>query len=177
MASEYLQGLTLYNLPRHSVPVLCHPPNKQSVSCCTGRTSCVSVFAHCLLSCRWAPLKGAGSVLFAPSLQVFIYVDEIQSTSLSAQPVRTSTASLWEEALTGDSVKDPTEVQVDNIYWFPLIYQASRFTVVCQIGQAWLPTGEAILTTLADSFVVHVPGLAALSPSHVSRWGWLDWSS
>jgi len=38
-------------------PRYAHPHGNGSVTWCLGGTSCVSVCAHCLLSCHWAPLK------------------------------------------------------------------------------------------------------------------------
>ena len=61
-----------------------HPHSNKSVSWCLGGTSCISVCAHCLLSCHWAPLKEAVFILSAPFLQVFIYIDEILPWAFSS---------------------------------------------------------------------------------------------
>jgi len=53
---EYLQECRLNYLSGQPVPVLIH---LHSVSQCSEGTSCVSVCAHYLLSCYWAPLKRA----------------------------------------------------------------------------------------------------------------------
>lgn len=61
-------------------------------------------------------------------------------------------------ALRETSVKGLTEVKAENIQCFPLIYQTSHLiTNIYQVGQAWLPIGEAMITT--DDFpVLKVPG-------------------
>lgn len=38
---------------------------------------CISVHAHCLWHCHWHCWEEPGSVLFAPFLQVFVYIDKI----------------------------------------------------------------------------------------------------
>jgi len=52
MAFENLQGWRLHNLLGLPVPVVSH--------LCSEKTSCISVFAHCLWSCHRAPLGSAG---------------------------------------------------------------------------------------------------------------------
>ena len=48
----------------------------------------------------------------------------------------------------GDSVESLAEVEVDNHHGSPLIYPASHVIVESyQIGQAWFPLGESMLTT------------------------------
>ena len=48
----------------------------------------------------------------------------------------------------GDSVKSLAEVKVDNIHGSPFVYPASPLIVESyQIGQAWFPLGESMLTT------------------------------
>lgn len=39
------------------VPVLIHPHTGRTVLWCSDRASCVSCYAHCLLSCHWPPLE------------------------------------------------------------------------------------------------------------------------
>lgn len=52
----------------------------------------------------------------------------------------------------------PSWTQVDNIRFFPLIYQASHFIIeVYEVGQAWVSYGEAMLTTPDDFLVLIVP--------------------
>ena len=57
----------------------------------------------------------------------------------------------------GDHTKGLTELQVDAIHCSSLIHWASHFIVEVQVGQAWLPLGEAMLTTPDDFLVLHVP--------------------
>lgn len=45
------------NLPGQPVPAPGHPHSEKNVSPCSGGTSHVSVCAHYLLLCHWAPLK------------------------------------------------------------------------------------------------------------------------
>ena len=47
------------HLSGQPVPVLSHPHSKKVVSWCSEGTCCVSVCAHCLWSCHWAPWKRA----------------------------------------------------------------------------------------------------------------------
>ena len=57
-----------------------------------------------------------------------------------------------------DIVKELTQAQVDNTHHSPLIYQASHITIeVYQGGQAWLPPGEAMLTTPDDFWILTGP--------------------
>ena len=85
MAFEYLQGWRLRNLSGQPVPVLSHPHSKkvlpavlreppvfQSVPAASG-----PVTGH-----HW---KEPGSVLFAPSLQVFMYIDKISLSRLFSE--------------------------------------------------------------------------------------------
>ena len=48
----------------------------------------------------------------------------------------------------GDCVESLAEVKVDNIHSSPFVYPASHVIVESyQIGQAWFPLGESMLTT------------------------------
>ena len=54
------------------------------------------------------------------------------------------------------SVKSLAEVEVDNIHCSPLIYPASHAIVESyQIGQAWFPLGESMLTTHHNLLFLH----------------------
>ena len=56
----------------------------------------------------------------------------------------------------GDCVESFAEVKVDNIYGSPFIYPASHVVVESyQIGQAWFPLGESMLTTPDNLLFFH----------------------
>ena len=57
----------------------------------------------------------------------------------------------------GDSVESLAEVEVDNIHCSPLIHPASYAIVESyQIGQAWFPLGESMLTTPDNLLFLHL---------------------
>ena len=57
----------------------------------------------------------------------------------------------------GDCVESLAEVKVDSIHSSPLIYPASHVIVESyQIGQAWFPLGEAMLTTPDNLLFLHL---------------------
>lgn len=59
----------------------------------------------------------------------------------------------------GDIIKGLTEVQADKTLCPPLIQELSQFTPdFYQVGQAWLPLGDAVLTTPNDFVTLTVPG-------------------
>lgn len=62
----------LCNISGQPVLVSSHPPSSW-VSWSLNGAFCVSVFAHCLFICHWAPLEGAGSILCTASFQVSEY--------------------------------------------------------------------------------------------------------
>ena len=56
----------------------------------------------------------------------------------------------------GDSVESLAEVKVDNIHGSPLIYPAGHAIAESyQIGQAWFPLGESMLTTPDNLLFLH----------------------
>ena len=56
-----------------------------------------------------------------------------------------------------DRVKSLAEVELDNIHGSPLIYPASHAIVESyQIGQAWFPLGESMLTTPDNLLFLHL---------------------
>lgn len=72
LAFEHLQGGRLHTLPGQPVPEFNHPHSGKSVSLCSGGNSRVSVYAHCRLSCRWAPPRRAWlRLLYFPLHKVF----------------------------------------------------------------------------------------------------------
>ena len=57
----------------------------------------------------------------------------------------------------GDCVESLAEVKADNIHGSPLIYPASHAIVESyQIGQAWFPLGESMLTTPDNLLFLHL---------------------
>lgn len=59
----------------------------------------------------------------------------------------------------GDIVKGLTEIQADNTLCLPLIQEVSHFTTdMSQVGQAWLPLDDAMLTTPNDFLIFILPG-------------------
>ena len=57
----------------------------------------------------------------------------------------------------GDSVESLAEVEVDNIHGSPFVYPASHGIVGSyQIGQAWFPLGESMLTTPDNLLFLHL---------------------
>ena len=65
----------------------------------------------------------------------------------------------------GDSVESLAEVKVNNIHGSPLIYSASHVIVESyQIGQAWFPLGESMLTTPENLLFLHFPLLSEFNP-------------
>ena len=56
-----------------------------------------------------------------------------------------------------DSVKSLAETEVDNIHGSSLIYLASHFIVESyQIGQAWFPLSESVLTSPDNLLFLHL---------------------
>ena len=56
-----------------------------------------------------------------------------------------------------DCVQSLAEVKVDNIHCSPFIYPASHAMVESyQIGQAWFPFGESMLTTRDNLLFLHL---------------------
>ena len=86
------------------------------------------------------------------------------------------------EDIMGDSVKSLAEVEVDNIHCSPLIYSAGHPIIEGhQIGQAWFPLGESMLTTPDNLFFLHLfrDDIQNELFHHLSRdggafsvWGW-----
>ena len=72
----------------------------------------------------------------------------------------------------GDCVESLAEVKVDNIHGSPFVYLASHVIVESyQIGQAWFPFGESMLTTPDNLLFFHpllyeqcLPAFLNLSP-------------
>ena len=59
--------------------------------------------------------------------------------------------------LWGDRVESLAEVKVDNIHCSSFIYPASHAIVESyQIGQAWFPLGESVLTTPNNLLFLHL---------------------
>ena len=57
----------------------------------------------------------------------------------------------------GDCVESLAEVKVDNIHDSPFVYPASHVIVESyQIGQAWFPLGESMLTTPDNLLFFHL---------------------
>ena len=57
----------------------------------------------------------------------------------------------------GDHVESLAEVEIDNIHCSPLIYPASHVIAESyQIGQAWFPLGESMLTTPYNLLFLHL---------------------
>ena len=86
MAFEYLQGWRLHNLPGQAVAVLGHP-HRRTVFSDVHREPPVFQF----VPIAFGPVTGhqwkePGSVLFSPSLQVFIYIDDISPEPSLLQP-------------------------------------------------------------------------------------------
>lgn len=81
---EYLQRGRPHHLSGHPAPLLHHP---HGVSWCSDRTSCVSISAHCLWFCHWAPLRRA-SIFFTLSHQPLVHTDKIHLSLLEAKQAR-----------------------------------------------------------------------------------------
>ena len=63
------------------------------------------------------------------------------------------------EDLTGHSVSGLPEVKTDPMHCSHLVCRASYFIVeVYQVGQAWLPCWESMLTSWSQLLVLHMPG-------------------
>ena len=62
----------------------------------------------------------------------------------------------WEDVM-GDRVESLAEVEVENIPGSPFVYPASHVIVESyQIGQAWFPLGESMLTTPDNLLFFHL---------------------
>ena len=77
-----------------------------------------------------------------------------QTTSLSTCLTHTLSA-VYDDDVTGDSIKDFTEVEVNNLHCSALIHQVSHRTVEgYHVGQAWISLCESTLTTLSHILVL-----------------------
>jgi len=77
-----------------------------------------------------------------------------------------------DEDVMGDSVRGLAEMKADSVHCCPLTYPASGdITEGYQVGQAWFPLDESMLTTLDNLLLFQHPEDGIQNKGQ--RWGWL----